>query len=102
MSDPFEDLYDGFHTLVIEDTLKGMQEVSARLVSERKGIFGAYRFLVDEEGKAYMWMVIKSPFGQGIIQRLINFSSWQELEIYVGKDWVLQSMAEGLLVNVLH
>lgn len=102
MSDLFEDLYHGFHTLVIEDTLKGMQEVFVRLVSERKGIFGIYRFLVGEGGEAYMWMVIKSPFGPGVIQRLIQFSSWQELEVHVGSDWVLQSMAEGILADTIH
>ncbi|SRR3989339_1617139 len=100
--DNLHDLYDSFNILVIEDTLKGMREICARLVAEREGIHGAYRFLVDEEGKAYLWMVIKSPFGPGVIQRLINFSSWQELEIQVGKDWVLQSMAEGLLANSVH
>ena len=97
-----KNLYDGFNTLVIEDTLKGTIEIFAQLISERKGIFGTYRFLKNEEGKAYMWMVIKSPFGQGAIQRLIQFSSWQELEFYVGADWVLQSIAEGILADTIH
>lgn len=97
-----EDLYSGFNNLVIEDTLKGMIEISAQLISERKGINGTYRFLKDEEGKAYMWMVIKAPFGPGVIQRLIEFSSWQELEFHVGADWILQSIAESILVDTLH
>lgn len=102
MFENLEDLYAGFNTLVIEDTLKGMQEISARLVSERRGMLGTYRFLVSEDGEAYLWMIIKSSLGPGAIQRVINFSTWQELEIQVGKDWVLQSMAEGILSQARH
>lgn len=98
----FENLYEGFNDLVIEDTLKGMTELSAKLISERRGMLGTYRFLISEAGEAYLWMVIKSPFGLGVIQRVINFSTWQELEVQVGKDWVLQSMAEGVLSQARH
>lgn len=76
MLENLDDLYTGFNTLVIEDTLKGTREIYARLVSERRGMLGTYRFLVSEDGEAYLWMVIKSPLGHGVIQRVINFSTW--------------------------
>jgi hypothetical protein len=91
-----------YQSIIIEDTEKGTQSLEVSLVGQWQGILGVHRFLKDQEGRAYWWFVGPRPEGQGMVQRLISFANWDDLENEVGDFFQFNKEPQTGLSKELH